>query len=269
MPATGGENLMPQFAVNLSMLFSEQPLSDRFQAARAADFDKVEIQFPYELDAQTIKALLERNEQELVLINLPAGDWASGERGIACHPDRIDEFDQGVEQALEYALALDVKRINCLSGIKPDQVSAELAEKTFVRNLKYAAGRLAEHDIELLAEAINTQDIPGFFLNKSKQLIDIKELNNIENLRLQYDVYHMQIMEGNLTTTLQKHLQHIGHIQVADVPGRHEPGTGEINFPNLFKAVEAMGYSGVISFEYIPETDTQSGLSQVNQIISG
>ena len=260
---------MARFAVNLSMLFTELPLIDRFDAAAKAGFELVEIQFPYELSIDEIKLALQHNNLQLVLINLPAGDWADGERGIACHPDRIDEFDRGLLQALEYAEALGVKKINCLSGIKPEGVSDEDAERTFARNLEQAGETLAAHGIELMAEAINTQDIPGFFLNRSSQLFEIKEHYNIENLQLQYDVYHMQIMEGNLTTTLKNNLSEVGHIQVADVPGRHEPGTGEINFPNLFKAIDAMGYSGVISLEYIPAADTLSGLAQIKPIIGG
>lgn len=260
---------MPNFAVNLSMLFTELPLIERFDAAAQAGFKQVEIQFPYEMTPVEIQAALQLNQQTLVLINLPAGDWADGERGIACHPDRVDEFKQGVSLALEYASSLGVKKINCLSGIKPDGVSSQSAEDTFARNLEYAARILGTHDIQLMAEAINTQDLPGFFLNTSKQLIDLKETLNIENLYLQYDVYHMQIMEGNLITTLQNNLHNIGHIQVADVPGRHEPGTGEINFPNLFKAIDAMGYSEPISLEYVPAADTLSGLAQVKPIIGG
>lgn len=260
---------MPNFAVNLSMLFTELPLIERFDAAAQAGFKQVEIQFPYELTPDEIQTALQRNQQTLVLINLPAGDWAGGERGIACHPDRTDEFNRGVNLALEYASSLGVKKINCLSGIKPDDVSRQSAEETFARNLKHAANLLGAHDIQLMAEAINTRDIPGFFLNNSSQFIDLKETFCIENLYFQYDVYHMQIMEGNLITTLQSNLNNIGHIQVADVPGRHEPGTGEINFPNLFKAIDAMGYSEIISLEYVPAADTLSGLAQVKPIIGG
>lgn len=260
---------MPNFAVNLSMLFTELPLIERFDAAAQAGFKEVEIQFPYELTPDEIQAALQRNKQTLVLINLPAGDWARGERGIACHPDRIDEFKKGVNLALKYARSLGVQKINCLSGIKPDDVSSQKAEDTFARNLKHAANTLQAHDIQLMAEAINTQDIPGFFLNTSKQLIDLKEQHCIENLYFQYDVYHMQIMEGNLIATLNNNLHNVGHIQIADVPGRHEPGTGEINFPNLFKAIDAMGYSGTISLEYVPAADTLSGLAQVKPIIGG
>ncbi|MGB0467867.1 MAG: hydroxypyruvate isomerase family protein [Pontibacterium sp.] len=260
---------MPRFAVNLSMLFTEVPLIERFAAARAEGFDLVEIQFPYELSISEIKTALDHNQQELVLINLPAGNWACGERGIACHPDRTKEFKTGVQQALNYAQALGVKRINCLSGIHPAGVPDVIALDTFANNLRYAASVFEAADIQLLAEAINTQDIPGFYLNKSSQLFDIKDKFNINNLKLQYDVYHMQIMEGNLTQTIQNNLSTIGHLQVADVPGRHEPGTGEINFTNLFKAIEAMEYSGIISLEYIPETDTLSGITHVKKIIGG
>jgi len=260
---------MPTFAVNLSMLFTEAPLQERFDLAAQAGFKHVEIQFPYELPIETIQEALKRNGQTLELINFPAGDWAAGERGIACNPDRTDEFRQGVALALEYASALGVKRINALSGIQPDGVSDQDAEETFAQNLRYAAQQCEGQGIQLLAEAINTQDIPGFFLNRSEQLFTLKERYQIDALQLQYDVYHMQIMEGNLITTLQQNLGNIGHIQIADVPGRHEPGTGEINFPNVLSALDEMGYPGVVSLEYIPANDTLSGLTQLKHIIGG
>jgi len=256
---------MTDFAVNLSMLFTEVPLKDRFGAASAAGFNRVEIQFPYELNVEVIQNALDRHQQQLVLINLPAGDWASGERGIACIDGRQQEFRQGVAQALEYARALGVKRINCLSGIKPPSQSEQQTADTFVENIRYAAEQLKGTGIQLLMEAINTQDIPGFWLNNSRQAFEIIEKLDKLNVAFQYDVYHMQIMEGNLINTLTENLDKIAHIQIADVPGRNEPGTGEINFPNLFKALDAVGYSGYISLEYNPSGQTVDGLHWLSQ----
>jgi len=257
---------MPNFAVNLSMLFTELPLIERFSAAKAAGFDQVEIQFPYELSIDQIQQQLEQNGQQLILINLPAGDWAAGERGIACHADRQTEFEQGVAQALEYACALNVPQINCLAGIKPDDQSEAQTRAIFTQNLEYAALKLKKPGIKLLIEAINTQDIPDFWLNSSRQAFEMIQKLDKLNIAFQYDVYHMQIMEGDLINTLTTYIEQIAHIQIADVPGRHEPGTGEINFPNLFKALDAVGYSGFISLEYNPAGQTVDGLHWLSQM---
>ncbi len=251
---------MPHFAANLSMLFTELPLAERFAAAAAAGFDTVEIQFPYELAIEQLQAALQSSGLQLHLINLPAGNWAGGERGIACHPDRIAEFRQGVASALAYARALDAAQINCLAGILPEGVSPAQAEAVLLDNLRYAATELAPFGIGLQIEAINTIDVPGFFLHNSAQALALIEKAGLANLFFQYDAYHMQIMEGNLINTLHANLNRISHIQIADVPGRHEPGSGEINFPNLFKALDAMGYSGLVSLEYIPRTGTTQSL---------
>lgn len=256
---------MPDFAVNLSMLFTEVPLIDRFSAARSAGFDRVEIQFPYELSIDAIHQQLSQHQQELILINLPAGDWAGGERGIACIDGRQSEFQQGVTRALHYAKALGVKKINCLSGIKPSNQSEARTRDVFMENLRFAATQLEAEGIQLLIEAINTQDIPGFWLNNSDQAFEIIEKLDKLNVAFQYDVYHMQIMEGNLINTLSANKNQVAHIQIADVPGRNEPGTGEINFPNLFKALDAMGYSGYISLEYNPAGPTVDGLHWLSQ----
>ncbi len=257
---------MPKFAVNLSMLFTEYPLIERFAAAKAAGFDHVEIQFPYELSIAQIQQQLALNQQQLILINLPAGDWAAGERGIACHTARQAEFRQGVSQALEYASALNVRQINCLAGIKPPDQSNAQTDSVFAENLAYAASAFEKIGIKLLIEAINTQDIPNFWLNSSSQAFEIIQKLDKLNIAFQYDVYHMQIMEGDLINTLTSYTEQIGHIQIADVPGRHEPGTGEINFPNLFKALDAVGYSGFISLEYNPAGQTVDGLHWLSQM---
>ncbi|MBA4502268.1 hydroxypyruvate isomerase [Marinobacterium marinum] len=249
-----------KFAANLSLLFTERPLIERFAAARTAGFNAVEIQFPYDLTLEQIKQALDTQQQTLVLINIPAGDWAAGERGLACIPGREDDFSAAVDQAIDWARALSVPRLNCLTGIPPASAPEKQVERTLIHNLKLAATRCAQAGIELMLEAINTQDMPGFYLNGSAQTIELIQRLELPATRLQYDVYHMQIMEGNLISTLQQNADKIGHIQIADVPGRHEPGTGEINFTNLFKALEHLGYSGHVSLEYIPKGQTEDGL---------
>ncbi len=256
---------MPDFAVNLSMLFTEHPLKERFAAAAQAGFKKVEIQFPYELSIADIKAQLDQHNLELILINAPAGNWAAGERGIACHPDRIDEQQQGVTQAISYATALNCRKINLLAGITPQNSENAQVKSTFIRNLYSTAAACDAKGITLVSEAINTQDIPGFYLNTSDQAWQLFAEVGHANLKLQFDIYHMQIMQGNLIKTLQENIDRIGHIQFADVPGRHEPGTGEINFTNVFNAIDATSYAGSVSLEYIPLTSTLTGLSWLNQ----
>ncbi|MCE0734391.1 hydroxypyruvate isomerase [Halomonas sp. G15] len=251
---------MPQFAANLSMLFTEVDFLDRFQAAAEAGFKGVEYLFPYDFEAAEIKRRLDDNGLTQVLFNLPAGDWAAGERGIACHPDRIAEFREGVERAIAYARVLGNTQVNCLAGIKPEGVSDAEARQTLVGNLRYAADKLADAGILLIAEPINTRDIPGFFLNRTEQALQIFDEVAGDNLKLQYDIYHMQIMEGDLAPTIETHFDRIAHVQIADNPGRHEPGTGEINYPFLFAHLDRLGYQGWIGAEYKPAGRTQEGL---------
>ncbi len=177
-----------------------------------------------------------------MLFNLPAGDWGAGERGIACHPDRVEEFRAGVDQAIEYAKVLGNTQVNCLAGIQPEGVSDDEARKTLVDNLRFAAEKLEAAGILLIAEPINTRDIPGFFLNRTEQALAVFDEVGSGNLKLQYDIYHMQIMEGDLAPTIEKHFARIAHVQLADNPGRHEPGTGEINYPFLFGHLDRLGY---------------------------
>lgn len=255
---------MPRFAANLSMLFTEAPLLDRFERAARAGFAAVEIQFPYDTPAEQLQQALFRNKLSLVLINLPAGDWAAGERGIACHPDRVDEFRQGIDTALAYSAALGVPQLNCLAGIRPAQVPADTARHVLADNLRYAALRLKAHGLNLLIEPVNTFDIPGFFLHGTRQALELIGEVDADNLYLQYDVYHMQRMEGELANTLAANLDRIAHIQIADTPGRHEPGTGEINFDFLFAHLDRIGYQGWIGCEYKPATTTEAGLGWRN-----
>ncbi len=252
---------MVQFAANLSMMFNEVDFFDRFTAAKEAGFKGVEFLFPYDFDKQDLVDALQSNNLTQVLHNLPPGDWAAGERGIATMADRVDEFREGVNQAIEYATALGCKQVNCLAGLVPEGADMKVHYDTFVSNLSYAAGRLGENGIRLLIEPINTRvDMPGFYLSTTAQALGILEAVGSDNLAIQYDIYHMQIMEGDLARTLQKNLSSIEHIQLADNPGRNEPGTGEINYPFLFSFLDSIGYQGWIGCEYKPATTTTEGL---------
>ncbi|MES2977151.1 MAG: hydroxypyruvate isomerase [Pseudomonadota bacterium] len=251
---------MPRFAANLTMLFTKQPFLDRFEAAAKAGFQAVEFLFPYAYEAGQIAQRLSDNGLQLVLHNLPAGNWDAGERGIACHPDRVQEFREGVERGIEYAHALGVLQLNCLAGKAPQGVAQAELQDTFVRNLRYAASALGRAHLRLLIEPINTFDMPGFFLNGTAQAASILDKVGADNAFIQYDIYHAQRMEGELAATLQKYLPRIGHIQLADNPGRNEPGTGEINYPFIFDLLDRIGYRGWVGCEYKPTAATQAGL---------
>ena len=257
---------MPQLAANLTMLFTEHPFLDRFERAAQAGFDAVEFLFPYAWTPAEIKAKLDAHKLKLVLHNLPAGNWDGGERGIACHPDRIDEFRRGVLRGVEYATALGVPRLNVLAGKAPAGVDAKTLRETFVGNLKFAAAELAKAKLNLLIEPINTYDIPGFYLNYTSQALSILDEVGASNAYVQYDIYHAQRMEGEIAATVAKHLARIGHIQLADNPGRNEPGTGELNWPFLFAHLDRIGYAGHIGCEYKPATTTEAGLGWLTQL---
>ncbi|HMW21845.1 MAG TPA: hydroxypyruvate isomerase [Burkholderiaceae bacterium] len=251
---------MPKFAANLTMLFTEHAFLDRFDHAAKAGFKAVEFLFPYAFDAGNIKRRLDANGLELVLHNLPAGNWEAGERGIACHPDRVGEFREGVEKAIGYAQALGVRQLNCLVGKAPEGVSGDVLRRTVVENLRHAADALKKAGLRLLIEPINTFDIPGFYLNRTAQAAGLLDEVGADNAFIQYDIYHAQRMEGELAATIAKYLPRIGHIQLADNPGRNEPGTGEINYPFLFAHLDRIGYAGWIGCEYKPATTTEAGL---------
>jgi hydroxypyruvate isomerase len=251
---------MPRFAANLTMLFAEMPFLDRFAAAKAAGFSGVEYLFPYDYDKADLREQLDEHGLIQVLHNLPAGNWATGERGIAILPDRIDEFRDGVARAISYAKALDCRQLNCLVGIAPRDADPFEMNEVLVENLRFAADALARERIKLLVEPINTLDIPGFFLNKTEQAVQLIADVRSSNLFIQYDIYHMQVMEGDIARSLQKHLPRIAHVQLADNPGRNEPGTGEINYPFLFRHLDTLGYRGWVGCEYKPKTTTVDGL---------
>lgn len=251
---------MPRFSANLSMLFNEHAFLDRFAAAARAGFTAVEYVSPYEHPAETIAERLRANRLTQALFNMPAGDWAGGERGIGALPGRQDEFRAGVDTAIAYAKALGCERVNCLAGIVdgPDRAAAR---SVFVSNLRFAAPRFAQAGIRLLIEPINDRiDMPGFFLTTSAQALAIIDEVACDNVFLQFDVYHMQVMEGDVARTIEKHLASIAHVQIADNPGRHEPGSGEINYPFLFEHLDRLGYAGWVGAEYRPRAGTEEGL---------
>jgi len=251
---------LPRLAANLTLLFNEFDFLERFGAAAHAGFRGVEFLFPYAYPKAQLAELLQRNGLVQVLHNLPPGDWAAGERGIACHPDRIGEFQDGVGLAIEYATALGCRQLNCLAGLVPAKADPGRVRETFVANLRFAATALATAGIRLLVEPINTFDMPGFYVNRSAQAIELIDAARHDNIFLQHDLYHMQRMEGELAATVQRLLPRIAHMQLADNPGRHEPGTGEINYPFLFDWIDSLGYDGWIGCEYRPKTTTHDGL---------
>ncbi len=252
---------MPKLAANLSMLFTEAPFIERFGLAHAAGFKGVEFLFPYAFDSDQIRERLQRHQLHLVLHNLPPGDWQAGERGMACDPRRFEEFQDSVGIALEYARELGTPRLHCMAGILPGGLAPERAREAYVRALQYAADQFAPHGIEILIEPINRFDIPGYFLNHSRQALEVMADAARPNLFLQYDIYHMQRMEGELANTIRACLPHIRHMQLADTPGRHEPGTGEINYPFLFRLLDELAYQGWIGCEYVPARRTEEGLA--------
>lgn len=256
---------MPRFAANLSMLFTEVPMLDRFERAARAGFSSVEIQFPYEATAAEVKSKLTASRLKMVLHNLPAGDWAAGDRGMATDPKRVDEFRAGVQKAIEYATVLQVPQLNCLCGLAPAGVAADAIRRTVVENLRHAAKALKDAGLKLLIEPVNNFDVPGFWLNRTELAISVLDEVGADNAYVQYDVYHAQRSEGELAATLSKHLKRIGHIQVADNPGRHEPGTGEINYSFLFEHLDRIGYLGHVGCEYKPAGTTEAGLAWLEQ----
>ena len=251
---------MPKFAANLSTMFNEIAFLDRFAAARESGFDAVEFQFPYAYIPAQLTERLERARLHLVMHNMPPGDLEAGDRGMACDPDRVAEFQESVELALEYAVALGVRQLHCMAGIVPPGVSREQARETFLANLKFAADKLHPRAMRVLIEPINSYDVPGYFLNGSQQAADIIADCGAPNIFLQYDIYHTQRMEGGVAESLRALFPLIRHVQLADVPDRHEPGTGAVNFPQLFALLDELGYDGWVGCEYTPAHGTVAGL---------
>jgi hydroxypyruvate isomerase len=235
------------------MLFPELPFLDRFAAAAEAGFKGVEYVGPYSFSKEQVAVALRANGLTQVLFNLPAGDWDRGERGLACLPDRVAEFEDSVGTAIDYAKALGCKTVNCLAGIKPPEAAREKAWDTMAANVRFAAAALEREGIQLVLEPINHFDMPGFLLNTSADGIAMIDAVGHPNVKLQYDVYHMQRMEGELGATLTRLMPRIGHIQIADNPGRNEPGTGEINYGYVLRHIDALGYDGWVGCEYRPK----------------
>jgi hydroxypyruvate isomerase len=251
---------MPRFAANLSMLFTEVPLLARFERAARAGFSTVEMQFPYEQPAAALREQLRANRLTMVLHNLPAGDWAAGDRGVACDPTRVDEFRAGVPRAIAYAQTLGVPQLNCLVGKTPAGVSEAEVRRTVVENLRFAADALKAASLRLLIEPLNPFDVPGFWLIGTANAVALLDEVGADNAFVQYDIYHAQRSEGELAATVAKYLSRIGHIQVADNPGRHEPGTGEIQYDFIFNHLDNIGYQGHVGCEYKPAGSTEAGL---------
>jgi hydroxypyruvate isomerase len=261
-----GNVIVPKFAANLTMLFGEVPFLDRFAAAKAAGFTGVEYLFPYDYEKAVLREQLQQHGLTQVLHNLPAGDWGAGERGIAIFRNRIAEFRDGVMRAVDYAKALDCLQVNCLVGVAPADADFAELHAVLLENLRFAADILANQRIKLLIEPINTRDIPGFCLTNTRQALGLIAEAGSDNVGLQYDIYHMQIMEGDVARTIESHFKQIWHVQLADNPGRNEPGTGEINYPFLYQWLDSLGYAGWIGCEYKPKTTTEEGLGWFREI---
>ena len=256
---------MPRFAANLSFQFTDVPFLARFARAAAARFRGVEYLFPYAETPATLANALQAEGLSQVLFNLPPGDWEAGDRGLACLPHRQGEFAESVEQAIPYLLALDCQRVHCMAGLRPPGVDEALLTATYVANLRHAADRLAPFGVTVLIEPINsTLDMPAYWLDSVNHAFDLLAVVDRDNVRLQLDLYHVQVMQGDLTRTLRRALPVLGHVQIADHPGRHEPGTGEIHYPFLFAELDRLGYDGWVGCEYKPLADTESGLAWMN-----
>jgi hydroxypyruvate isomerase len=250
-------------------MLGETPFLERFAAASRAGFTAVEFLLPYGWDTRELADRLARYPLTPVLHNLPAGDWDRGDRGLACLPDRRGEFQDSVGLAIDYATALGCSRLNCLAGIAPPGIPREALVDTLVENLRFAAPRLADAGITLLVEPINGRDMPGYFLNRLTEAVDILDVAAVDNLFLQADLYHMHMMGEDVPHLIALHLPRIRHIQIADCPGRHEPGTGTIDFDGLFHQIDAAGYEGWIGCEYRPASTTEAGLGWLARYRSG
>ena len=257
---------MPKFAANLSFLFADVAFPERFQRAAAAGFTGVEYLFPYAWPAPELAQWLQAAGLEQVLFNLAPGDWAAGERGLACLPQRRGEFAESVDQALEYAMLLDCRRVHCMAGLRPAGVGEAELESTYIANLRHAADRFASIGASVLIEPINSRlDMPGYWLDDVAKAFALLDAVDRRNVKVQYDIYHAQVMGDDLARTLENNIQRIGHIQIADFPGRHEPGSGEIDYPALFALLDRLGYAGWVGCEYRPLAGTEAGLGWLPQ----
>jgi len=256
---------MPNFAANLTMLYTDSQFLDRFARAKQSGFRFVEYLFPYEHDISMLASALERNGLTQVLFNMPPGNWSGGERGIAAFPDRLDEFRRSVAIAIEVAKVLRVRRLNCLVGKRDETIPLADQQRVMIENLRYAAQELDEQGITLVIEMLNPFDMPGFLIANPRAAFAVQDRVASANLKIQYDVYHAQRTEGELASTFEKNLARIGHVQIADNPGRHQPGTGEINYQFLFDWMDRVGYKGFVGLEYIPEGTTEQSLNWLGE----
>ena len=257
---------MPKFAANLTMMFNEVPFPQRFAAAAKAGFAAVEFLFPYDYPPAEVARWLQEAGLKNALFNMPPGDWAAGERGVASLPGREEEFRAGVARAIEYARALGTPSINALAGLLPSGADRKRHREVFVANLRHAAKALAGDGLTLLIEPINSRDIPGYFLNTQAEAHAIREEVDQPNLKVQMDFYHAQIVEGDLSVTLRKHIAHVGHVQIASVPDRHEPDEGEIDYRHIFRLLDELGYPGWVGCEYRPRGRTEDGLGWLKEL---
>jgi len=260
---TKGVQPVPKLAANLTMLFTEYPFLERFDRAAAAGFGGVEFLFPYTESPADIQAALTRNSLDLVLYNLPAGDWAAGDRGIAAQPDRREEFGTGLHQAITYARELHPPRINCLAGKADDDARSDAV---LIANVTFAAEALAAVNVQLVVEPVNDKDVPRFAIPTTRAALELIAEVESDNVGLQYDIYHSLRMGEDPFAIIPEHIAQIAHIQIADVPGRHQPGTGEIDFARLFDVIDQTGYDGWVSLEYNPEGPTKEGFGLLREL---
>jgi hydroxypyruvate isomerase len=251
---------VPRFSANLTLLFTEVPFLDRFEAARRAGFDAVEFVSPYGHDAAALSGVLAAHRLAVSVFNLPAGDWAAGDRGLACDPARVKEFRDGVARAVEYARALGCDRLHAMAGLRPAGVPEETLRATYLENLRFAGRALARQGLRLLVEAINDRDMPGYYLTTSRQAFELMDEAGVPDLLFQLDAYHLHVMGEDVAGTLERRIGRIGHVQIADAPGRHEPGTGEIDYRFLLRHLDRLGYGGWVGCEYRPLGRTEAGL---------
>lgn len=251
---------MPRFAANVSTMYAERPFLDRLARARLDGFAAVECQFPYAVPAAAMREALEAEDLSLVLINTPAGDAAAGERGLAALPGREADFRAALEEAVDYARTTGCSRIHLMAGVPPQDAGRAECEASFVANLRHAAGVLAPLGITGLVEPINPRDMPGYFLRRQQQAHDLLAQAGAPGLAVQMDLYHCQIVEGDVAMRIRRHLAGVGHVQIAGVPGRAEPDCGELHYPCLFALLDALGYDGWVGCEYHPRGDTTEGL---------
>jgi len=255
---------MPQFAANLSFLYTELPFLERFAAAAKDGFRAVEFLFPYEYAPADIAQRLRDHGLKPVLFNMPPGNWDRGERGMAAIPGREREFREVMAQALDYAGALGCKQVHVMAGLVAPGADRAVMRRTYIANLRYAAGEAARQGVTVLIEPINTRDIPGFFLNRQDEAHAILAEVGAPNLKVQMDLYHCQIVEGDVTTKIRQYIANVGHFQIAGVPGRHEPSVGEMNYPYLFSVIDELGFDGWIGCEYRPKVNTTVGLGWIS-----